>query len=121
VLVVDDDDDVREMLADFLVQRGYEVIMQRDAAAGIRTLVERPPAAMLLDINMPGLTGEAALPIIRAVAPRVAVIMVSATADEEVARRTLAQGAFDYIVKPVDLGYLEQSLETALTMRAVED
>jgi CheY-like chemotaxis protein len=121
VLVVDDDDDVRQMLADFLARRGYDVTTQPDARAAIRTLVDSPPDAMLLDINMPGLTGEAALPTIRAVAPRVAVIMVSATADEEVARRTLAHGAFDYIVKPVDLGYLEQSLETAITMRSVED
>ena len=121
VLIVDDDDDVRQMLAEFLQGQGYDVATQPNAAAAIRALVDNPPDAMLLDINMPGLSGEAALPTIRAVAPRVAVIMVSATADEEVARRTLAHGAFDYIVKPVDLTYLERSLETAITMRAVED
>jgi CheY-like chemotaxis protein len=121
VLVVDDDRDVREMLADFLESRGYDVTTQPDAASAIRALVHSPPDAVLLDINMPGLTGEAALPTIRAVAPRVAVIMVSASGDEAIARRTLAHGAFDYIVKPVDLTYLEQSLETAVTMRGVED
>ncbi len=121
VLVVDDDDEVRGMLAEFLQSRGYDVTTQPSATAAIRTLVDHPPDAMLLDINMPGLSGEAALPTIRAVAPRVAVIMVSASADEDVARRTLAHGAFDYIVKPVDLTYLERSLETAVTMRAVED
>ena len=121
VLIVDDDDDVRQMLAEFLVQLGYAVSTEPSATAAMRTLVDNPPDAILLDINMPGLTGEAALPTIRAVAPRVAVIMVSATADEDVARRTLAQGAFDYIVKPVDLSYLERSLDTAVTMRAVED
>ena len=121
VLIVDDDADVRTMLADFLESLGYDVATEPDAASAIRALVDRPPAAMLLDINMPGLSGEAALPTISAVAPRVAVLMVSATADEEVARRTLAHGAFDYIVKPVDLTYLQQSLETAVTMRSVED
>ena len=121
ILIVDDDADVRAMLADFLESLGYDVATEPDAASAIRALVDRPPDAMLLDINMPGLSGEAALPTIRAVAPRVAVLMVSATADEEVARRTLAHGAFDYIVKPVDLTYLQQSLETAVTMRSVED
>jgi CheY-like chemotaxis protein len=121
VLIVDDDADVRTMLADFVESLGYDVATEPDAASAIRALVDRPPDAMLLDINMPGLTGEAALPTIRAVAPRVAVLMVSATADEEVARRTLGHGAFDYIVKPVDLTYLQQSLETAVTMRSVED
>jgi CheY-like chemotaxis protein len=121
VLVVDDDDEVRGMLAEFLQSRGYDVTTEPSAAAAIRTLVDRPPDAMLLDINMPGLSGEAALPTIRAVAPGVAIIMVSASADEDVARRALAHGAFDYIVKPVDLTYLERSLETAVTMRAMED
>jgi CheY-like chemotaxis protein len=121
VLVVDDDDEVRGVLAEFLESLGYDVTTQPSATAAIRALVDDPPDAMLLDINMPGLTGEAALPTIRAVAPRVAVIMVSASADEDVARRALAHGAFDYIVKPVDLTYLERSLETAVTMRALED
>jgi DNA-binding response OmpR family regulator len=109
------------MLADFLRSLGYDVATEPSAAAAIRTLVDRPPDAMLLDINMPGLSGDAALPTIRAVAPRVAIIMVSASADEDIARRALSHGAFDYIVKPVDLTYLERSLETAVTMRAMED
>ena len=75
---------------------------------------------MLLDIDMPGLSGADALPTIRAMAPRAVVIMVSGTNDESVAKRTLAFGAFDYLVKPIDFDYLVQSLESALAMRALE-
>jgi DNA-binding NtrC family response regulator len=120
VLVVDDDDAVREMLVEFLASQGYETSTAVDAGAGIAALVATSPDVMLLDINMPGLSGDAALPAIRAAAPRVAVIMVSGTADEDLAKRTLAQGAFDYLVKPVDLTYLAQSIETAVTMRALD-
>jgi DNA-binding NtrC family response regulator len=120
VLVVDDDAGVRDMLAEYLAVQGYEVATEPDAASAIRALVDRAPDVVLLDINMPGLTGEAALPAIRAVAPRAAVIMVSATVDEDVARRTLAHGAFDYLVKPVDMAYLVRSIETAVTMGSLD-
>src|SRR5438128_2470692 len=61
-----------------------------------------------------------ALPSIRALAPGVPVVMVSGTSDEDLARQTLAQGVFDYVVKPVDLQYLAQTVEMALTMAQLD-
>ena len=119
VLVVDDDADVRAMLEEFLAEQRYAVRSVADGPAAVRAIVEAAPDIVLLDIDMPGLKGTEALPALRALAPRAVVIMVSGTADEELARRTLAHGAFDYVTKPVDLGYLAQSLETALTMNAI--
>jgi len=69
---------------------------------------------VLLDINMPGLSGIDALPTIRALAPRAAVIMVSGTEDAASAKRALAYGAFDFVVKPIDHAYLRRAIETAL-------
>jgi DNA-binding NtrC family response regulator len=66
---------------------------------------------------MPGLSGIEALPAIRALAPDAKVIMVSGHTGVETSKRALAHGAFDYGVKPIDLAYLCQSLETALTMK----
>lgn len=120
VLIVDDDAEVREMLTEFLSLRRYHVTGAADGAAAVRAIVAAPPDVVLLDIEMPGLKGTEALPTIRAVAPRSAVIMVSGTADADLAKRTLAHGAFDYVIKPVDLNYLTQSIETALTMKALE-
>jgi YesN/AraC family two-component response regulator len=90
-----------------------------DAATAIRKIVDAAPDVMLLDIDMPGLTGTGALPTIRAVAPRTAVIMVSGTTDEQVAKSALALGAFDYVVKPVNFDYLPQSLETLRAMKSL--
>lgn len=120
VLIVDDDADVRATLEEHLTRRGYHVRSVADGAAAVRAIVENPPAVVLLDIRMPGLSGLEALQTIRAVAPECLVIMVSGEADLEVARRALAHGAFDYVGKPVDFAYLAQSLEAALMMKRLE-
>jgi DNA-binding NtrC family response regulator len=120
VLIVDDDADVRATLEEHLTRRGYHVRSVADGAAAVRAIVENPPAVVLLDIRMPGLSGLEALQTIRAVAPECLVIMVSGEADLEVARRALAHGAFDYVGKPVDFAYLAQSLEAAITMKGLK-
>jgi DNA-binding NtrC family response regulator len=120
VLLVDDDAGVRATLAEALTMRGYHVTEASDAASGVRSVVEAKPDVILLDITMPGLSGAAALPAIRALAGRTAIIMISGTADEEMAKRTLALGAFDYLMKPVDFDYLARSVETALAMNALD-
>ena len=119
VLVVDDDPELRMMFEDVLRARGYRVRSVADAATALRDIARADvPQVVLLDIQMEGLSGADALPAIRAVAPHTAVIMVSGTTDEEVAKRSLADGAFDYVVKPVDMAYLIQSIDTALAVHA---
>jgi DNA-binding NtrC family response regulator len=119
VLIVDDDADMRTMLDELLARKGYRTSAVADATAALRAIVAEAPDVVLLDINMPGLTGTDALPAIRAVAPKAAVVMVSGTADADLAKRALAHGAFDYVVKPVDVSYLDQSLQTALAIAAL--
>ena len=120
ILIVDDDPEIGAMLSDFLILKGYSARAVPDAATAVREVVAAPPDVVLLDINMPGLSGTDALPTIRAVAPRAVVIMVSATEDAATAKRALAYGAFDYVVKPIDLQYLSRSIETAVLMARPE-
>jgi len=120
ILIVDDDPEIGAMLSDFLTLKGYSARAVPDAATAVREVVAAPPDVVLLDINMPGLSGTDALPTIRAVAPRAVVIMVSATEDAATAKRALAYGAFDYVVKPIDLQYLSRSIETAVLMARPE-
>jgi len=72
---------------------------------------------LLGTILMPGLSGLDTLPSVRALAPGVPVIMVSGAADEQLGRRALASGAFDYVLKPVDLRHLADIVELALVLR----
>lgn len=119
VLIVDDDADVRAMLEEFLQTKGYRARGVADGAAAVRDLVAASADLVLLDIDMPGLNGTDALPTLRAVAPRAAIIMISGTTNEETARRALAAGAFDYVTKPIDLVHLIDAIETALAMHDV--
>ena len=114
IMVVDDMADVREFLRDFLEEEGYAVEAFGNATDALQRLDEFRPGVILLDILMPGLSGLSALEQIRATNPQVGIIMVTGLGDDAIARKTFAQGAIDYIAKPIDLDYLKRSLETFL-------
>jgi DNA-binding response OmpR family regulator len=114
ILVADDEPDMRTVLQDFLEEHSYETLLAADGLTALRRVIDERPDVVLLDIEMPGLGGIEALTAIRAIAPNTAVIMISGIDEVDVARRSLALGAFDYVTKPIDFGYLEQSVETAL-------
>ena len=118
IMVVDDTRDVQEFLRDFLEEEGYAVEAFDNATDALRRLDEFHPRVILLDIIMPGLSGIAALEQIRVTNPEVGIMMVTGNGNDAVARKTLAQGAFDYVTKPIDLDYLKWSLETFLLMRS---
>lgn len=117
ILVVDDEPEVRATLEEFLGQKGYQMRAAADGAAAVRAVIDEDPDIVLLDVNMPRLGGLEALTAIHAIAPTVQVIMLSGQADAELAKRTLAFGAFDYIAKPFDFAYLAQSVDAAMAIR----
>ena len=120
ILVVDDVARNIRLLETLLTPEGYEVIAASSGTEALDRVGDASPDVVLLDISMPGLSGIDALPTIRAIAPRAVVIMISATEDAAIAKRALAYGAFDYLVKPIDLTYLRRSIETALLMAQPE-
>ncbi|MDD5558477.1 response regulator [Candidatus Methylomirabilis sp.] len=116
VLVVDDEPGAVELLQEFLVAKGYEVIAASNGAEAVQKVVEERPHLILLDVRMPRMDGLEALRRIREIDKEVAVIMVTGVNEEEIGRQAMALGAFDYIVKPLDLPYLERSLWYKITM-----
>ncbi len=115
VLVVDDDPNVQEILREFLSAKGYEVITAGDGAEGLRRVKEERPHLILLDIQMPKMDGLEVLRHLRAIDKEVGVIMITGVNEQEIAKKAMELGAFDYIVKPLDLPYLEQSLWYKIT------
>ncbi len=119
VLVVDDEPEMRAVLAEYLQGKGFEVLQADGGEAALRRLPEFRPQVVLLDILMPGLSGVETLRRIKTLQPETAVIMVSAIEDEDTARRTLALGAADYVTKPVDFSYLDSVLQVHLFMSQI--
>ncbi len=107
ILVVDDEIEICNILKEFFSLKGYEVHTALDGPTAVNKVREVKPHIILLDIIMPGMGGIETLKEIKKVDPEAGVIMVTAVADNEVARKTLELGAYDYITKPMDLDYLE--------------
>jgi len=115
ILVVDDEPDSVELLKEFLSTKGYEVITASSGEAALRKAKEERPHLILLDVRMPGMSGLDVLRQIRESDKEVGIIMVTGVNEEETGRQALEMGAFDYIVKPLTLAYLEHSLWDKIT------
>ena len=116
ILVVDDEEDVRDLLRKFLTRRGYEVATVGDGEAAIEAIRETSPDIVLLDIRLPKMDGLSVLQRLREESDDVAIITMSGNADEDTARKSLELGAADFITKPFNLPYLETSLLAKLIL-----
>lgn len=116
VLVVDDEPDARELLQAFLTGKGYEVLTASDGEEALQRVKAERPHLIFLDVRMPKMDGLEVLKRVREFDQEVGVIMVTAVREEDIGRQALQLGAFDYITKPLDLKYLEQSLWVKITM-----
>ncbi len=115
VLVVDDEPQSVELLCEFLRGKNYLVTTATDGQEALQRVKEERPHLILLDVRMPGMDGLEVLRQIREIDREVGVIMVTAVHEEEIGRRALKMGAFDFITKPIDLKYLEDSVWYKIT------
>src|SRR3989441_11716242 len=120
VLVVDDEDGIRQALTRFLSRLGYNVQAAANATEALQLLAAHNPQAMLCDIRMPETSGVELLPKVLAQDPDLAVLMLTAIDEPRTAIECLKLGAYDYLIKPVDLEELELSLQHALRQRQLE-
>lgn len=100
ILVVDDEEAMREMLALMLAREGYQVQVEASGEAALNALLEKPFKLMLCDVRMPGMDGLTLLSEIRKQNLSVSTIMMSAFVDHDTAVEALKLGALDYISKP---------------------
>ena len=114
VLVVDDEAPVREVLGDYFEGLGYDVVFAENAIGALNMARAHNPHVVLLDLNMPGaVQGDA---IIESISQSAPVIVITASVDLDVARRTLREGAMDFISKPFDFDRLRTIVEAAIAM-----
>src|SRR5438132_13298045 len=100
ILVVDDEEIMREILEALLVREGYDVRLASSGEEGLELARALPVDAALVDIMMPGIDGIATLDELKRIDEDLAVIIITAYASVGSALAAMKSGAFDYITKP---------------------
>ena len=114
ILLVDDDHDLRGFMRDILTSKGYDVVEAFDYDTAVVHLKRGVFDLALLDITLPGKSGLEILKFVRNNRLGCPVIMVTGTAGLDLAIRSMALGAQDYVTKPLSPNYLLHSVEHAL-------
>jgi response regulator RpfG family c-di-GMP phosphodiesterase len=114
VLVVDDENNVRSLMARWLESGGYSVITASSAEEALRRLETSKPAVALCDIRMPGHDGLWLADRIRHAYPETAVIMATGVQDVGPAVQSLRQGVIDYLTKPFGRDRLQEAVNRGL-------
>ena len=121
ILVVDDEERMRELLERGLRRANYDCATASSPDHAARLLKQQDGKfdLVLLDIIMPGKSGIEYLPELTMQYSDMAVIMLTGVTDVSAAVRAMREGAYDYAIKPVNLGELAIRIETALARRAL--
>jgi two-component system response regulator AtoC len=120
ILVVDDDRNTREGLQRAL-QRNYEVRTAEGADAALAVLAQEPDVALMLsDLRMPGTDGLGLLKQVKKLYPELLCVLLTAYGSVETAVDAMRQGAYDFLMKPVDLDHLDLLVARALKTRDLE-
>ncbi|OHD22009.1 MAG: DNA-binding response regulator [Spirochaetes bacterium GWB1_59_5] len=116
ILIVEDDPDIRELLAYTLGKEGYEILQAPSGEAGLKIIQEKKPDLVLLDVMLPGIDGLGVLRKVKAdhSCRSTPVILASAKGEESDVVAGLELGADDYVTKPFSPRVLVARVRTAL-------
>ena len=119
VLIVDDEAKLLEVLAAALENMGYHPVAAASVEEALAVLREQEVHLVLSDLRLPGLSGRDLLERVKTLEPGLPVVIMTAYAALKDAVEIIKEGAFDYIVKPFDLGALEATVASALRFHAL--
>ena len=118
VLLVEDDDDNRELMAEVLEASGYQVLSAATGQEGLRTLSEHSVDVIVTDVGMPGMGGLEVARAAKAIAPRVPVVVVTGWAEREDIASARGHEVDAVLIKPVDPDALTQTVSDVAHARA---
>ena len=121
ILIVDDEDSVRDSLFNWFIEDGYRVECAEDAKKALNILESEDFDIILADIKMPGMDGLEMLKRIKSLKKDAAVIMMTAFATVDTAVQALKDGAFDYVTKPFDPDDLSHLIRNATRQIALTE
>jgi len=114
ILVVDDQAGIRALLAEALGQAGYSVQSAASGPEALQCLDQHLPGLVLLDMNMPGMSGSETLKRLRRLHPELPVLMITADDNDKSASRIMELGISGWISKPFLLEDLYRQVEVAI-------
>ncbi len=117
ILIVDDESFIRVTFSRLLEKRNYPVFTADNGIRALEMMEKVEPSVVLLDINMPQMSGLECLSLIKNKDPNVQVIMISAVDDITTGVDAIKKGALDFIVKPVKSKKLFGAVENAITKK----
>ena len=113
LLVIDDDPENRDLLRDVFAAEGYEVEEAEDGERGLEMVATRQFELVFLDLEMPGKSGMEILPLLKEADPEIRVIIITAAAFFPSPMEAREKGAYDFLLKPVDIDELKSIVARA--------
>jgi two-component system nitrogen regulation response regulator NtrX len=120
VLIVDDEEGIRESLSGIFEDEGYNVLTSSSGEEALRILKEQNPELILLDVWLPGIDGVQTLKDIKNMKPDLPVIMISGHGNIELAVKATKMGAYDFLEKPLSLERVLLAAKRALERQTLE-
>jgi len=117
ILIVDDEEQMRELLTKVLENNGYQVTAAGDGTQALALLEKEPVDLVVTDVRMPGLGGMEALKAIKELNPDIVVIIMTAFGSIDQAVQAVKEGAYDYINKPFKIDEMLLTIRKALDER----
>ena len=121
ILVVDDEEVMRDVLETLLTKEGYDVTLAQDGPAGLALARKKSFDAVVLDVMLPEMSGLEVLEELKKSDPDIVVLMITAFASLETAITAMKKGAFDYVTKPFKHEEVLHILKNALVQRRLQD
>ena len=120
VLIVDDEEGIRESLSGIFEDEGYDVITARSGEEALKILKEQNMDLILLDVWLPGIDGVQTLKEIKDIKPDIPVIMISGHGNIDLAVKATRMGAYDFLEKPLSLEKVLLDAKRAIERRTLE-
>jgi two-component system nitrogen regulation response regulator NtrX len=120
VLIVDDEEGIRESLSGIFEDEGYEVLTSSSGEDALKVLKEQNPDLIMLDVWLPGIDGIQTLREMKDLKPDLPVIMISGHGNIELAVKATRMGAYDFLEKPLSLERVLLAAKRAIEKRTLE-
>ncbi|MCH8125787.1 response regulator [candidate division KSB1 bacterium] len=114
ILIVDDEEDILELLFDVVKKWGHLPIIARDGEDALQKVQDVPIDLVLSDIRMPKMDGMTFLEKLKKINPNLTVILLTGYPSVESAVLSMKEGAYDYLVKPINLDELKEKIDRGL-------